>query len=97
MGAQNVRRFGPIDLLSAEIASDPFYACPNSVVGTKWVLVPATYSPPRGSTELEFRIRDGVVGRERRVSRVRFSPIQTGLFEYRTTSNDTLRHDAVGY
>jgi hypothetical protein len=97
MGAQNVRRGEPFDILSAEIARDPFCASPNSAVGTKWILVPKTYTPPRGSTELEFRIREQVVGRERSVSRVRFSPIQTGRFEYRTTPNDTARPDAVGY
>ena len=37
------------------------------------------------------------VGRGRRVSRVRISPIHIGRFEYRTTRNDTPRHDAVGY
>src|SRR5713226_2754757 len=37
------------------------------------------------------------VGRGRTVSRVPFSPIQAGLFEYGATSNDTQRHDAVGY
>ena len=69
----------------------------NTCVGTKWVLVAATYSPPGGQSELEFRIRDGVVGRERSVSRVRCSPIRTGPFEYRTISNDTPQHNAVGY
>ena len=36
------------------------------------------------------------MGRARRVSRVRISPIQTGPFKYGTTSNDTQRHEAVG-
>jgi hypothetical protein len=54
MGAQNVRRHEPLDILSAEIASDPFCASPNSVVGTKWVLVPATYSPPRSEMNSNF-------------------------------------------
>jgi hypothetical protein len=70
---------------------------PNNCVGTRWVLVPATYTPPRGSTELEFRIRDGVVGRERRVSRLRFRPIRPGHSEYQATPNDTPRHRAVEY
>jgi len=37
------------------------------------------------------------VGRERRVSRVLFSPIQIRCSEYAVTSNDTQRHDAAGY
>ncbi len=43
---------------------------PNTYVGSKWVLLPPTYTPPIGSAELEFRIQDGVVGRGRTVSRV---------------------------
>lgn len=52
---------------------------------------------PLPSNDLDFRVRGEVVGRGRRVSRVRISPIQTGPLEYGTTSNDTERHDAVGY
>ncbi len=66
-----------VDILSAEIASEAFKALPNSVVGTSWVLVPATHSPSGGQSELEFRTRDGVVGRERRVSRVLY-PLRDG-------------------
>jgi len=51
------------DILSAQIRAVRRVARDrtrsNKCVGTKWVLVPATYSPPRGPTELEFRIRDG--------------------------------------
>jgi len=37
------------------------------------------------------------VGRGRRVSRVRFSPIRISSFEHGATYNDTPRHDAAGY
>ncbi len=50
---------------------------PNTCVGTQWVLLPATYTPPTSSTELEFRIQDGVVGRGRTVSRVLY-PLRDG-------------------
>src|SRR5713226_4349223 len=42
-----------------------------------------------------FKTRVG--GPRAAISRVRISPIRVGRFKYRTTRNDTPRHDAVGY
>jgi hypothetical protein len=62
-GATVGPRDEPCDILSAVSSggrsSPSNRTWPNKCVGTKRVLVPATYSPPRGKSELEFRIRDG--------------------------------------
>jgi hypothetical protein len=68
-------------------------------LGTDWVLkstvmVLKARFCGRASDLLQHVV---IVGRERRISRVLFSLIRNDRFEYRTTSNDTMRHDAVGY
>src|SRR5260370_12046996 len=94
---QNLARARPLTFCPLRSPPTRLQPLPNSEVGTKWVLVPATYSPPQGQVELGFCIREGVVGRERRVSRVRISPIRTGRVEYGTTSNHTLPHPAPAH
>jgi hypothetical protein len=81
MGAQKVAPTRPLPFCPPKFAESPVPANLEldriNCVRTNWVLVPTTYTPPRGSTDLEFRIRDGVVGRERRVSRVLY-PLRDG-------------------
>jgi hypothetical protein len=100
-GSTECRSHEPFDILSARVQEADRRGSArtrlNKCVGTKWVLVPATYSPPRGSTELEFRIRDWVVGQERRVSRVLCRGDQSTQLEYETTPNDTTRLSTAAY